>query len=256
MSRRAGADCLSDLALDRLLLGELDASAQAQVEAHLAACAACRARCEAIERDRAAFVAAPPPLALPAERATRSTSAIAPTRSSRGAWLAAAGLAMAAAIAGIAVFRGDGAVGPPAAPGSVDRVATKGDGFELAAVIERGGHQTRARSGDELRPGDRVQLSYSLAEPAYLYVIGVDGTARANVFFPEDANRVATQPGREVELPFSLVIDKTPGGERFFGVACDDPRDPQAIARAVEAGGARAVVPGCRVSELTFEKRL
>lgn len=248
MSRRKGDDCLSDLELDRLLLGELEPAARVAAEAHLAGCDACSERRAAIERDRAAFVAAPPPLALPAE--------LAPARPRRSVWLAGAALAVAAAIAGVAVFRSGGAVAPPVAPGSVDLVATKGDGFELAAVIERAGHQTRARSGDELRPGDRLQLAYSLSEPAHLYVIGVDGSSHASVYFPEGKATGAAQPGREVELPFSLVIDSAPGGEHFYGVACDQARAAEELARAIEISGAHATVPGCRVSALSFEKRL
>src|SRR3954464_7024601 len=56
----AGADCLSNLALDEWLAGELDASAQQRCDRHLAHCPACQARRAQFEREAAQFYAEAP----------------------------------------------------------------------------------------------------------------------------------------------------------------------------------------------------
>src|SRR4051794_37950020 len=50
-------DCLSSLAIDRLLAGELDQDELRRAEAHLLACTECRARREHAERYKARVVA-------------------------------------------------------------------------------------------------------------------------------------------------------------------------------------------------------
>jgi hypothetical protein len=246
VSRRVSEACLSDLVLDRWLTGELPADQTERATAHVASCLSCRARREELARDREAFALAPPRLLLPV-----SLSETAKRRSSRG-WVlgAVAALAVAAGVAFLWMELREGAPGT----GS-DRVASKGGGFELVGVVEHAGHQTRARSGDRVSPGDRVQLAYSTTTSTYLYVVGVDGTRRANSYFPEGDAPSRVEPGTEVELPFSLVIDETPGAESFYGVACAEARTKTEVTRGIETAGASAVLPGCEISVLTLEKR-
>ncbi|HTV20370.1 MAG TPA: zf-HC2 domain-containing protein, partial [Polyangiaceae bacterium] len=55
-------ECVSDLALDRLLSGELTGTPARAVRAHLAGCSACEARRAELAADREAFAAGVPPL--------------------------------------------------------------------------------------------------------------------------------------------------------------------------------------------------
>jgi hypothetical protein len=239
VSRRLSEDCLSDLKLDRWLSGELSSEEAAAASSHAAQCLPCRARHLELQRDREAFDQAPPPLRLRA--------------GGERAWVfAACGAAAAAAALGLFwLSRG----GSPSSLGPRDEVASKGSPFALEAVIERAGHQLRARSGDLVSAGDRVQLAYSTPTPIFLYVVGVDGTKRATTYFPEGTEPSRVAPGSEVELPFSLVIDDTPGTEHFYGVACAEARAPVEVARAVEVAGSAPVLAGCEVATLRLEKR-
>lgn len=254
MSRRVGEDCLSDLALDRLAMGELDGEAAARANEHLGRCHPCRDRAVELELDRERFLAAPPALALPDAGPSRVPAA------RRRPWLATGlggGLAVAASVALVLLLRKRE---PPAGSASspaptADTVASKGLDFELVAVVDRKGHQTRAQSGDSVVPGDRVQLAYSIVEPGYLFVVGIDGTSRATVYFPEGGGSGEVQPGREVELPFSLVVDAVPGPEHFYGVLCRDARAPTDVAHAIETLGPRATLPGCELTSLRFDKK-
>ncbi len=263
MSRRVSEDCLSDLALDRLAMGELDRESAERANGHLAGCAPCRDRNRSLEQERDRFAAAAPELSLPGMAS--STAAATPTnaaRPRRRPWLATgvgSGLALAASIAMILLLRRHDRLPPgpePTQASTADTVASKGLDFELVAVVDRAGHQTRARSGDSVVPGDRVQLAYSVVEPGYLFVIGIDGTSRATIYFPEPTGSSEVQPGREVELPFSLVVDAVPGAEHFYGVLCRNARPSAEVARAVETMGPVATLPGCEVTSLRFEKRL
>jgi hypothetical protein len=244
VSRRVSEDCLSDLKLDRWLSGDLPPEEIARASSHVEQCPPCRARREVLVKDREAFALAPPALTLPTELSSAR----------RRGWLLAAVAGVAAAAALGLIWLGRGSAPEPVVVNDV--VRSKGSPFELAAVVERAGHQVRARSGDFVGPGDRVQLAYSTSTPVYLYVVGVDGTKRATVYYPEGADPSRVEPGSEVELPFSLVIDATPGVEQFYGVACDQARAPLEGSRAVEAGGSAPTLSGCEVSGLRLEKRL
>jgi hypothetical protein len=169
--------------------------------------------------------------------------------------LAAVGTVAAAAAISL-LLRWRGAQPEPLSVNDHDEVRAKGSPFEVVAVVERGGHQVRARSGDRVHAGDRVQLAYSTSTPVFLVVVGVDGTKRATVYYPEGEVPNRVEPGSEVELPFSLVLDATPGAETFVAVACGEARLPKEIAQTVEAAGAGFELPGCDVATLRLEKGL
>ena len=67
-SSNGGAECLSDLRLDELLAGELGIEASAEVQAHLAACAACQARHADFERQQHGLATDGPDFAVLAAR--------------------------------------------------------------------------------------------------------------------------------------------------------------------------------------------
>lgn len=254
--RRVSAECASDLVLDQLLLDELDEQAAASCRAHFDRCGACAERFEALRQDQLAFqtlgASKLSAMTAPAPRAARRSRA----------WFAVVPLAAAALALGSARLIGDRtperlqlATAEPPSTG----LRSKGSSFELLAVVERGDHQFRAFSGDAVRAGDQLQLAYSAAERGVLYVVGVDGTQRATPYYPEPGAPQFVEPGQEVELPFSLVLDQTRGPERFFAFLCAAPTDPSSLARAAEAAaadgaGAALSIDGCAVRYLELDK--
>lgn len=250
-ARRVGADCASDLVLDELLVGELDADATAQYQAHFDRCTACAARFEELTRDREAFRAAPPRLA-PATVGTLRA------RTAPWLWVPVAA-ALAAALVLFYVTRRPRLEPVAQVEVPTANVRSKGSAFDLVAVVERGSHQFRAFSGDAVRPGDKLQLAYSAVARGALYVVGVDGSAAATVYYPESNAAAFVEPGQEVELPFSLVLDETRGPERFFAFLCETPQDESALSRAAQgavsrAAGAQLAVGGCTVRYLELDK--
>jgi hypothetical protein len=241
-SRRISDACLSDRALDELALGALAPDA----DEHLASCESCAARRDELDADR--------DRPLPALRPLQPSTRVQPRRVTFAPTLMGA-LALAAAAA-FTLTRAPQA-GPPL-PGVVSAIPAerlKGPAVELVATVERGAHQFRVISGDAVRPGDRVQLAYSTASAAHLYVIGVDGTGAVARYFPEPPGQSRVEDGREVELPFSLVLDAAPGPEQFFAFFCAAPVEWSALDAFVLSSTASAVPSGCEVASLELEKR-
>jgi len=249
MSRRLSDACLSDLELDQLVLDALDAPRGERARGHLGACGACRAREDELRRDRERFQEQPLRL-----RGLRPASRGAP----RSLIVAVVALAAGLALWVTRTPKTPGGDASGSSPSAHDTVGVKGSPYELVGVIERDGHQLRAASGDVVRPRDRIQLAYSTSEAIDLYVIGVDGRGKAQGYFPELDSPARVEPGREVELPFSIVLDETAGKERFYAYFCRDLSDRRALDGASEAAarsGQAPVVPGCEASTLELEKQ-
>ena len=172
---------ISWLRLERHALGELGADA-AEVAAHVARCAACRAALDAIERDARAL---PPLRAVAAAPAPR-----------RRWWLWAGGLAAAAAALLLFVRR-------PDSPEPGPRVRVKGAGvLEVSLVRDRAGAVTVG--ADTYVPGDRFKVRVTCSAPT---------TVRAEVVVTDDDGVTRPLPaadlrcGNEAVLPgaFSLT---------------------------------------------------
>src|SRR5262245_63357312 len=73
-TRRLGEDCLSDLVLDRLALGELDPGGESRARSHLSSCVGCRAAAAALEENRSQFLAGANLGALAADALARAAA--------------------------------------------------------------------------------------------------------------------------------------------------------------------------------------
>ena len=245
-ARRPGPDCVGDLELSRLLAGELDPATATRRREHAATCAACGARLADLDADRRAFLAAPP-WRLPVPAAPRRR------------WQWATG-AVALAGAAVALFlvmrrpgfdsgRPDGVDGPRGAG-----TRTKG-GLRFDLFVERAGEVSPLGEGDEVLPGDRLQVVYSAEVATHLAVLSRDGSGAVNVYFPPASEMTwPAVPGRGVSLPSSTELDEVLGPETLYMVAC--PRaTPLAALRALAAPAAGAPPDGCTVQSVHLLKR-
>ncbi|WP_437730772.1 DUF4384 domain-containing protein [Sorangium sp. So ce1335] len=251
--------CPSDLRLDRLLAGELESAEQQATRAHLDGCARCAARFAALEAGRAAFLADPPPLRLPAAApAARRPLA----RSLFPAVTAALG---AAAVLAAALFvhqppappappRGDapGATLAPAEQGT----RTKGAGGRIGFYVARGEVVSPGGPGEVVHPDDRLQFTYSAAEAGYFALLSVDGAGKGSIYYPAGDVAAPIQPGEGVPLPSSVVLDGTLGAEVLYGLFCDAPVALEPLRAALESAPERPPAPaGCRVDRVSLDKR-
>ena len=209
--------CLSDLAIERLLVGELTAPAErAAIDEHLASCARCRARRDEL---RAAPVQVPDPAfwqQAPARPVARGRA-----RRLTGALVTAAALAAALIVA---LRPRDG--GRTGTPPSGERV--KGNGVALELVARRGDERPfPVFDGTVLRPGDAVRFLLTAPFAGEAALVGLDGAGRVSLYAPAPAEASwAVVAGKNTRAG-SIVLDDSPGEERFVALLCQKvpPRD-------------------------------
>lgn len=243
LKRTRPLTCLSDYRLDQLVAGELDPRAEEESRAHLLGCANCAARLSAIEADRAAFLADPPPLRVPPRRVTRRLLTWAPR--------IAAPLALAAAVA--LWMR----VQPPAVePGDPAATRIKGKS-RLGLYVKRGPAILPGASGDTVYPGDTLQFTTTVQrEGVFVAVISVDGARKASVYYPGGPRAVKVEPGTDAALDQSTVLDDVLGPETAYGLFCDSPVELEPVRAAFEAAPEAPPIPaGCVVDRVSFTKR-
>ena len=183
---------VSDLAIARLIEGELTGLEAAGVRDHAQACA----RCEAMYRDavsvQAEFGSLVPPLAT--------------TRRSRRV-VVGAGIALAAAVFGVVALW-------PGREATTTR--TKGHPV-LGFFVESDGVVRRGTTGEHVRPGDRIEMFTTAHEPGWLAVTSTDGAGLHSTYVAPRA----IAAGVEQVVPQSITLDDTVGAEVIEGVFCD-----------------------------------
>ncbi|MGK3992104.1 zf-HC2 domain-containing protein [Sorangium sp. So ce1024] len=263
LERARPEGCPSDLRIDRLLAGELAPAEEQATRAHLDGCARCAGRFAALEAGRAAFLADPPPLRLPA--APRAT-APAVRRSRARALFPAVTAALGAAAALAAVLFSNRSPAPPVAPRDDDRgvgltpaepaTRIKGSGGRIGFYVARGDVVSQGGPGEVVHPDDRLQFTYSTADAGYFALLSVDGARKASVYFPAGDVAAPIQPGQDVPLPNSVVLDGTLGAEILYGLFCDAPVALEPLRAALESAPERPPAPaGCRVDRVSLDKR-
>jgi len=237
MLRRTLPDgCLSSLALDQLVIGQLDPGRREAVRSHVDGCYRCRVRIAALEAERVRFADDAPRRRRPASM-PKLRPAIA---------VGAAFLAAAAAVV-LVVGRRPAPDDPPA-----DTTRAKGS-LRLEVYVKQGGQVLSAR-GALLHPGDAIRFAYAGVDGGYLAVLGRDGSGEVSRYYPPgDRAAPATRAEEEEALPGSIVLDGSPGPETIYLVHCDAPVPVATLTAALDLGG-NLRVAGCTVDHLALEK--
>jgi hypothetical protein len=228
---------LSQLAVERFLLGELVGEARGRVEADISACPTCSSRVDETAADDRAFALRP----VPAEIRELSRRSVSRPALWRSRWLIAVPTAAAAAVIAVVLWSN----GPPEGrspseaglvPGIGDRVADdtlrlKGSAtapigvnpLNLGFNVSRGGAESVGRSGERLAAGDRIQFWYDGPGAPAFALIGIDGRGVVTTYFPNPggAGR-ALAAGRGLSLGAAIELDDARGIERFFLCAGPD----------------------------------
>ena len=236
LARERPETCLSDLALDRWLAGDLTHSEGERLQAHLHGCASCTHRLRVIKTEPEIL---PPRAAVPRPRGRRAT-------------LAALGAAAAGVVLIAALVRD---------PGSALRA--KG-GLQLDVIVRRrDGRAEPVFAGDALSAGDAVGFVISTPEPGYAFVVGLDAAGAVSPYFPTVGVPRPLPAGHGQALPGSVILDDTPGAERFLLLHCNAATNVDVVVeagrRALAAAGGdprgvqRLDLP-CRQVGLTVEK--
>lgn len=237
----------SDLTLDRLRAGELDAEAAARVEARLAQSDEDRARFEALDRHFDDVDAVDPRRLLAAIRRGAERPATLMERLRAGWVLWVGGLALAAAAVVVWV------VLPPApGPEVPDVVALKGG--PVLHVQRRGadGVGEPVASGAPMAPGDTLKFAVTLPASARVRVIGVEADGDRYDAWPLDGDSPVLGPGEQIALDGAVTLDDAPGRETLYLVACPLAVDPTGCRFE---GDAPSCPAGCGTDRFVLDKR-
>jgi len=247
--------CPGGLSLMLLHSGELDGVERQAVAAHARQCEHCQAVLDGLEAARARqleeapFDEVFPTLEERLEALPERGAEIASGGTTRE-WLGyqwgrltvalarpALGYTALAAVAAAAVVLA--VVQPWRAPVEPDEGVAPGTRIKGAVALDlyalQGGDVVEAEPGVVLRPGDRIQFTYTSGPLDHLIVLGVDGRGTLSRYYPDHgAGSLAVTPGARMVLEDSLVLDDAPGPEVFVAIFSDDPLQVAEVEVAIQ----------------------
>jgi hypothetical protein len=211
---RSDDECLSDLELDALALGALDAARVEPAQSHLSSCSRCSAR--RLELDAATRSSAEALERSPVGWRSALMTGRAARRPTRRAWLGGAVAATAAAAAVLLLL-----VRSPLLP-SGDTVRTKGTS-RVGFFVRHAGAVRRGSERERVSPGDALRFVVTSSVPSYVAVLSRDGAGQVSVYHPSGPRATRVEPGVERPLDASVVLDDVLGEERLYALACSVP---------------------------------
>lgn len=208
---------VSDRDLERYIAGALEGE---RADAIASACAedpSLRERLERLEASNMEILARYPPREV-ARRVQERTRTVPSWPRTGAMWLPA--LLATAALVWVA--------SRPAGPSDPRALAPSEriKGLSPQIQLYREGQRGALDQGEEVSPGDVLQITFVRGENAHGTIFAVDGRGAVTVHarvLPE------SQPSGEVALEAALVLDNAPLFERFFLVTCPEPLDVDAL---------------------------
>lgn len=227
---------ISDLAIDRLLGGELSREARDELEGHAKDCTSCAARVATITAEHDAFAGRPMPIAF--ARAKKQRSKL---------WIAAPIAVVAAAAILVLVVR-------PTHERPAERV--KSGDTTLLLWAGTPDHLRPVATSDVIHAREHLQASYTSSRDGAGAVLSIDGTGEAFVYVPAEGTTMVTLPrGREQPFPASTLLDDVTGRELIAIVWCEQALPIAPLVAELRAKQDLAAPPGCIVRIVTLDKQ-
>tara|TARA_R110002096_G_scaffold239101_3_gene430809 strand:+ start:25901 stop:26710 length:810 start_codon:yes stop_codon:yes gene_type:complete len=230
--RRISEDCISDLQLDQIAVGELEGTDEGRLaEKHLEGCSSCSKRLLSFREEMQSF---PDDIFLQGMVA-KTHRAVNAQQGHTRRWQAAAGILVAAA----AVLLWIGSSAPKTArtssearPGSE---RSKGS-LAIEVIVRHADGQVEAIvPGQVLHPEESIRFRISNQEPGYLTIIGVDSAQQVSHYSPE-GKPIRMKAGRKQVIDGSIILDASEGAERVFALLCQSSPELSVLEAAVAAG--------------------
>jgi anti-sigma factor RsiW len=216
--------------LERVVQGDLSEAERAAVQGQLDADPSIARRLADIRASDGEVRARLPAFARLEERARAARKE---RRKRRGRWAMLAPALVAAAVLMMVLRPQDTSWKTPRGE-EITRV--KGAG-RLIVYRKTAGGSEPLRHESAARPGEIVQIGYSVARDTYGVIISVDGRGAVTLHHPESPTG-STQLGVNGLLPAGYQLDDAPGFERFILVTA---RTPVPVARVLQS--ARMLAP-------------
>jgi hypothetical protein len=208
---------LSDLALDQLLTGDVDANATTQP--HLASCASCAARRDQLDAAAQRFRRAAPIEPLVARTQKRLVAK---------SWRRRLAVAVPTTLAAAALLLVVRAPTP--------ELRAKG-GVALDVYRKRTSGAVEALLPESrVQPGDALRFALGAPQPGYAAVVSIDGAGQVSSYFPQAETLAPIARGQHQLLDAAIELDGTLGRERLIALVCTQaaPLDRVRSAVAVE----------------------
>jgi len=219
---------VSELAVDRLLAGELHAADAAAVRDHASTCATCRTRLDDAVATQREFAAERPRLGLPVPLARRR-------KLGRSVAIVVPLVAVAAAALLVLLPRDRAVV-------AHDEVRTKGTSI-VGFFVAHGDQMRRGGVRESVMPGDRIQIVTTTLQPTWFAAISDDASGTRSVYVEPTKLDV----GRDRPAPLAIELDATLGDETVTALFC-----PTAF--ELDAIDLDALPEGCSVDRFTLVK--
>lgn len=242
-------DCLSDLQLDELQVGELKGEDLDAATSHLETCARCQVRRDELAADEEAL----PPLQLPGG----PSEAPAPTpirRGDRRLGVIVVGILAAAAVVFFILRRppaprpGDGSKAP-----LIAATRLKG-GASIGAYVQREGRVEAWAAGDPLHSGDALSFTYSTDIDQTLGVFLVQDRT-IEILHQDDGKTAFVRRGRDIELGLAIELDADDAHEVAVAVFCLDPTPTKVLRLSLAVDpSAKKLPPGCGATALSLRR--
>lgn len=233
---------MSDLFLERYLLGELPREESGEVERAAAADPCVRAALDGLGASSRDILARYPAADFKARLLARLREADAPRLTWRR-WTAFAAAGAALVLAAVLIvprIKQLSSILPSGAGGEQNLI--KGDAAvdltktQLLVYKKTGDQAELVGDGNEAAAGALLQLAYVAASGSHGTILSIDGRGVVTRHFPaEDGGSTLLSPRKRILLPSAFELDDAPGFERFFLVTSAGPIDVGAVlAKAVE----------------------
>lgn len=255
--RAGGADCPSDLMLDRLHSEEIQGKPKAELEAHLAVCTSCAQRLDVRRAGFSAFADIDErPLLAGVRRKLAESESESESQTRRGfSWAKLLALVTSAtavsAVAAVVLM-----TSKPTTLPAPDGVREKGSAA-LHVYRKVGERAVEALSGDSFAPGDTLRFVVDLPAPSRVSVLGVEASGALYVAWPQDDKAaVAREAGKAQALEGAVVLDEKLGRETLYLVTCPrDGENPATHCKVTAKDQSLACPSACQASPFVLHKK-
>ncbi|MEY4580710.1 MAG: hypothetical protein RL701_5413 [Pseudomonadota bacterium] len=243
---RTSDACVSDLQLDRLIMGELYGEHLHTTEQHLAGCPRCQARRSSLEKERALFFVEHPALSF---QVPRVLTAAPRTLAQRWRGVAAVSSGVLLAAASLLLF-----LRTPQDDESL-AVRTKGNQSRVGFYVRHASVVRRGQPGEHVAPQDALRFVVTSQQRGFWAILSRDAAGKASLYFPSQPQAAPVAAGVERALETSVVLDAQLGPEQLYALCCERAIELTPLIAALERGPAEPAWPaGCHVERVALVK--
>jgi hypothetical protein len=201
--------------------GSVSNEKAAEIRNHLNACASCREYCNAMEREKQGFLAANP-IEQVMDRPARPANIVRFPALARYYAIAAS----------LIICIGAGYVYLTGLQTAGSRI--KGE-TALKVYVKADDGRIEQRGNNTFFAGERVQFLYSCGRENSFILMSLDTAGSMTTFYPDAGDSaIGLEPGQDIPLPNSILLDEYAGPELFIGVFSEKALLVSTVKRLVE----------------------